>query len=383
MLLLKYSLILQVYKTKTYFREMMNKNNYCIIMAGGIGSRFWPLSRVKRPKQFIDILGTGETLLQMTFKRFEALCPQENIYIVTSRMYKELVVEQLPMINPECVITEPLRRNTAPCIAYANAKIKQKNPNAKIVVAPSDHLILNQEEFKKKIEIGFSMVENNDVLITLGIEPTYPNTGFGYIQYTEDEKLSEEVKKVKLFTEKPEYEMALQFIKSGDFLWNAGIFIWSLNSIEKAMQQYLPEIYELFNQGTEFYNTEEEDGFIDVTYSACPSISIDYGLMEKASNVYVMPSSFGWSDIGTWNALYEQRDKDANTNAYVGKNVMTYEVNNCLINTPKDKLVVLQGLDDYIVVDSEDILMICKKSEEQRIKHFVTDVEVEKGNEYL
>lgn len=361
----------------------MNKNNYCIIMAGGIGSRFWPLSRVKRPKQFIDILGTGETLLQMTFKRFEALCPQENIYIVTSRMYKELVLEQLPMINPECVITEPLRRNTAPCIAYANAKIKQKNPNAKIVVAPSDHLILNQEEFKKKIEIGFSMVEDNDVLITLGIEPTYPNTGFGYIQYTEDEKLSEEVKKVKLFTEKPEYEMALQFIKSGDFLWNAGIFIWSLNSIEKAMQQYLPEIYELFNQGTEFYNTEEEDGFIDVTYSACPSISIDYGLMEKASNVYVMPSSFGWSDIGTWNALYEQRDKDANTNAYVGKNVMTYEVNNCLINTPKDKLVVLQGLDDYIVVDSEDILMICKKSEEQRIKQFVTDVEVEKGNEYL
>lgn len=352
-------------------------------MAGGIGSRFWPLSRVKRPKQFIDILGTGETLLQMTFKRFESICPKENIYIVTSRNYKDLVLEQLPSINPECVITEPIRRNTAPCIAYANAKIKQRNPNAKIVVAPSDHLILNQEEFIKKIELGFSIVENNDVLVTLGIEPTYPNTGFGYIQYTEDGKLSEEVKKVKLFTEKPEYEMALQFIKSGDFLWNAGIFVWSLPSIEKAMKEHLLEIYELFNQGREFYNTEEETDFIDVTYSACPSISIDYGVMEKASNVYVIPSSFGWSDIGTWNALYEQREKDTQSNSYIGKNVMTYEVNDCLINTPKDKLVVLQGLEDYIIVDSEDILMICKKSEEQRIKQFVTDVEVEKGNEYL
>lgn len=354
-------------------------------MAGGIGSRFWPLSRVQCPKQFIDILGVGETLLQMTFKRFEALCPKENIYVVTSRMYKQLVLEQLPMINPDCVITEPMRRNTAPCIAYANAKIKQKNPNAKIVVAPSDHLILNQEEFKRKIELGFSIVENEDVLITLGIEPTYPNTGFGYIQYTDDEAISasNEVKKVKLFTEKPEYEMALQFIKSGDFLWNAGIFIWSLKSIENAMSEFLPEIHDLFDQGKEFYDTEEEIDFIDVTYSACPSISIDYGVMEKASNVYVIPSSFGWSDIGTWNALYEQREKDEFSNSFVGKNVMTYEVSNCLINTPKEKLVILQGLDDYIVVDSDDILMICKKSEEQRIKQFVTDVEVEKGNDYL
>ena len=205
----------------------------------------------------------------------------------------------------------------------------------------------------------------------------------GYIQFTDDDNLSKEVKKVKLFTEKPEYEMALQFIKSGDFLWNAGIFIWSLSSIEKSMKQFLPEIYELFNQGVEFYDSEEEENFIDVTYSACPSISIDYGVMEKASNVYVIPSSFGWSDIGTWNALYEQREKDENANSYIGKNVMTYEVNNCLINTPKDKLVILQGLEDYIVVDSDDILMVCHKSEEQRIKQFVTDVEVEKGNDYL
>ena len=226
---------------------MINENNYCIIMAGGIGSRFWPLSRVKRPKQFIDILGVGETLLQMTFKRFESICPKENIYVVTSRIYKELVLEQLPMINPDCVITEPIRRNTAPCIAYANAKIKKRNPNARIVVAPSDHLILNQEEFVKKIELGFSVVENNDVLITLGIEPTYPNTGFGYIQYTDDKGFSNEVKKVKLFTEKPEYEMALQFIKSGDFLWNAGIVIWSLNSIEDSMKKFLPEIYDSCN----------------------------------------------------------------------------------------------------------------------------------------
>lgn len=374
---------MQVNKIKKYILEMISKDNYCIIMAGGIGSRFWPLSRTKKPKQFIDILGVGETLLQMTFKRFETICPIENIYIVTSRLYKDLVLEQLPMVNPDCVITEPMRRNTAPCIAYANAKIKKRNPNARIVVAPSDHLILNQEEFVKKIELGFSVVENNDVLITLGIEPTYPNTGFGYIQFTDDDNLSKGVKKVKLFTEKPEYEMALQFIKSGDFLWNAGIFIWSLSSIEKSMKQFLGEIYELFNQGLEFYDSEEEESFIDVTYSACPSISIDYGVMEKASNVYVIPSSFGWSDIGTWNALYEQREKDENSNSYVGKNVMTYEVSNCLINTPKDKLVILQGLEDYIVVDSEDILMVCHKSEEQRIKQFVTDVEVEKGNDYL
>lgn len=354
-------------------------------MAGGIGTRFWPLSKINKPKQFIDVLGVGESLLQMTFNRFERICPRENIYIVTSNIYTDLVNEQIPNLDPNQIISEPSRRNTAPCIAYANFKIASINPEANIIVAPSDHFIVNEDRFIYTVEKALHAIETNDVLITLGIKPTYPNTGYGYIQYKENNDITnfEGVKKVKLFTEKPNYEMAIQFIESGDFLWNSGIFIWSLKSIDKAMQELLPEVYEVFNSGKKFFNTNKEKGFIEEIYTTCPSISIDYGVMEKASNVYVIPSDFGWSDVGTWGALHEVRDKDENNNSIVGKNVMLYDTKDCIINMPKNKMAIMQGLEDLIIVDANDILMICKKSEEQRIKQFVTDIEVEKGTEYL
>jgi mannose-1-phosphate guanylyltransferase len=363
----------------------MDKNNYCIIMAGGIGSRFWPMSKTSKPKQFLDVLGVGESLIQMTYKRFANVCPKENIYIVTNESYKSLVKEQLKDIQDKQILAEPSRRNTAPCITYANFKIMQENPKANVIVAPSDHLILDEKSFIDKINGALKATKDNDILVTLGIEPSYPNTGYGYIQYDTEKSYNKdkEIKKVKLFTEKPNLEMAKKFIESGDFLWNAGIFIWSLKSINKALKEYLPEVYDIFLKGENFYNTEKENIFINEAYTACPAISIDYGVMEKANNVYVIPSSFGWSDVGTWAALYQVSKKDKNENSIIGKNVMTYDTKNCIVNMPKDKLVILQGLDNYIVVDSDNILMVCKKEEEQRVKQFLTDVEVEKGNEYL
>ena len=363
----------------------MNKNNYCIIMAGGVGSRFWPMSRISKPKQFLDVLGIGQSLIQMTYERFKKICPENNIYIVTNNVYKDLVLQQLSGIDEENIITEPARRNTAPCITYANFKIMSKNPDANIIVAPSDHVILNEKEFIRIVSKALEITKENDVLVTLGIKPSYPNTGYGYIQYDKGDFIPKDndIKKVKLFTEKPDLQMAKMFIQSGDFLWNAGIFIWSLQSINKALCNYLPEVYNIFLEGKDNYNTDKEEAFINEAYTSCPAISIDYGVMEKAGNVYVIPSDFDWSDVGTWNALYKIREKDSNSNSIVGKNVMTYDTKNSIINVPKDKLVVLQGLDGYIVVESGDILMVCKKEEEQRVKQFLTDVEVSKGIEYL
>lgn len=363
----------------------MNKDNYCIIMAGGVGSRFWPMSRLKRPKQFLDVLGIGESLIQMTYRRIQKICPQENIYIVTSEMYKDLVKEQLQGINEDNIVTEPARRNTAPCITYANFKIGAINENANIIVAASDHLILNEDEFVNTVNKALDVTKESDVLVTLGIKPSYPNTGYGYIQFDNNDFIPKDrdIKKVKLFTEKPDLEMAKKFIESGDFLWNSGIFVWSLKSINKALSQYLPEVYNIFLKGQDYYNTDKEDAFINEAYTSCPAISIDYGVMEKAGNVYVIPSDFGWSDVGTWKALYNVREKDENSNTIIGKNVMVYGTKNSIVNVPKDKLVVLQGLDGYIVVESEGVLMICKKEEEQRVKQFITDIEVQKGIEYL
>lgn len=363
----------------------MDKNNYCVIMAGGIGSRFWPMSRTSKPKQFLDVLGVGESLIQMTYRRMQRICPQENIYIVTSSLYRDLVKQQLRGIEDKCIVTEPTRRNTAPCITYANFKIGTINENANIIVAASDHLILNEEEFVRTVEKALNVTKENDVLVTLGIKPSYPNTGYGYIQYNSQDFIpkDKDIKKVKLFTEKPDLQMAEKFIESGDFLWNAGIFVWSLQSINKALEKYLPEVYNIFLSGKDNYNTDKEETFINEAYTSCPSISIDYGVMEKAGNVYVIPSDFGWSDVGTWQALYNVREKDENQNSIIGKNVMTYDTKNCIINMPKDKLVVLQGLDGYIVAESNGELMICKKEQEQRIKQFLTDVEVSKGSEYL
>ncbi|HRP61089.1 MAG TPA: mannose-1-phosphate guanylyltransferase [Vicingus sp.] len=362
---------------------MLNPNNFCVIMAGGIGSRFWPMSRTSQPKQFLDILGTGETLIQQTFRRLKRICPEQNIYIVTNEMYKDLVNEQLPGLNPEQIICEPSRKNTAPCIAYANQKIALKNPNANIVVAPADHLILKEDEFVRVINLALSYTEKNDCLVTLGITPSRPDTGYGYIQY--DNNFStpdDEIKKVKTFTEKPDLELAKQFIESGEFCWNSGMFIWSLKSIDKAFDNLLPEVNSLFKEGVDKYNTAEEERFINKTYSLSKNISIDYGIMEKSTNVFVISAEIGWSDLGTWGSIYTHLPQDENKNAIVGESVLMYDSSNNIVNVPKDKLVVLQGLDDYIVVESDKILLVCKKQDEQKIKQFVNDIKLIKDDSF-
>lgn len=350
------------------------KNNYCIIMAGGIGSRFWPMSTSEKPKQFLDILGVGRTLIQHTYDRFANICPKENIYVVTNEAYKDLIIEQL-QINPEQVIAEPLRRNTAPCIAYASFKIAQINPEANLIVAPSDHLILDQPGFENVVAIALNQAMEEDCLITLGIKPSRPDTGYGYIQFTDANKDENGlIKKVKTFTEKPDLELAKEFLASGDFYWNGGIFVWTARSIMNALEGLLPEVYNLFKKGEGKYNTSKELDFIADTYERCKNISIDYGVMEKAENVYVVLSDFGWSDLGTWGSLYDSLPKKDDENAVIGKKVFMYDSKNCIVNMPEDKLVILQGLDDYIIVESNDTLLVCKKSDEQKIREMVSEV---------
>lgn len=346
-------------------------------MAGGIGSRFWPMSTSKFPKQFHDVLGTGRTLLQMSFDRMRLLCPKENILIVTNADYKDLVLEQLPEIEANQVLLEPSRKNTAPCVAYGCYKIKKRNPNANIIVAPSDHLVMKQEAFKETLETAIAQASKEECLVTLGIKPNRPDTGYGYIQFIDAENtVSSQVKKVKMFTEKPQLELAQEFLDSGDFYWNSGIFIWSLNSILNAFEQHMPSTNELFKSGENVYDTDLESEFISHIYAECKNISIDYGIMEKAENVYVVLSDFGWSDLGTWGALYTHLDKDDNQNAVLGNQVNLYDAKDCVIRMPKDKLVVLQGLEDYIVVEEKGVLLICQKQEEQRIKQFVNDIKL-------
>jgi mannose-1-phosphate guanylyltransferase len=363
----------------------MNKNNYCVIMAGGIGTRFWPMSKTSHPKQFIDILGTGRTLLQQTYERFLTICPKENIFVVTNEIYKPLTLLQLTDLDESQVISEPSRRNTAPCIAYASYKIAQKNPKANIVVAPSDHIVLKVDVFSDIIKMALEIAADHDWLITLGIKPSRPDTGYGYIQFNEETVLEKYnlLRKVKTFTEKPVLEMAKSFLQSGDFLWNSGIFIWSVSSIMKAFEEHLPEVNDVFKEGLGKYNTAEESSFIKNAYPVCKNISIDYGVMEKANNVHVMISDFGWSDLGTWGSLYETRTKNEAGNTVVGKNVLLYDSTNCIINMPDEKLVVVQGLDDFIIVESENTLLICRKTEEQQIRQFVNDVKIAKGDHFV
>lgn len=360
-------------------------HNFCVIMAGGIGTRFWPMSRTSHPKQFIDILGTGETLIQQTYNRFRKICPKENIYIVTNELYKTLVREQVPELSCNQILLEPSRRNTAPCIAYANYCILQRDPDARIVVAPSDHIILKENEFLLDIKTALKAASEHDWLLTLGIRPSRPDTGYGYIQYEDGSILKQDrqIRKVRTFTEKPDIGLAVTFLKCGDFLWNSGIFIWSLKSIMKAFEKYLPEVDVLFKNGIGKYGTTDEKAFITETYPVCKSISIDYGVMEKASNVYVLAADFGWSDLGTWGSLFENRLKDDNRNSVVGKNVMIYDSSDCIVNMPNDKVVVLQGLKDYIVVESENVLLVCRKTDEQQIRQFVNDVRLEKGEKFV
>ncbi|NOR74386.1 MAG: mannose-1-phosphate guanylyltransferase [Draconibacterium sp.] len=360
-------------------------NNFCVIMAGGIGSRFWPLSRVVKPKQFLDILGVGRTFLQQTFDRFSKIIPKENFVIVTSVKYKELVLEQLPELTEEQILLEPLRRNTAPCIAYAAYKIKTKNPDANLIVAPSDHVILKEEEFIRQIEKGLEFTKENDALLTLGVKPNRPETGYGYIQVKKKVNFNEldNLFKVKTFTEKPDEQMAKVFVDSGEFFWNSGIFIWSLPSIIKALDTHLQDVSSLFKKGMKLYNTSDEVHFINKAYSECRGISIDYGIMEKAKNVYVLTADFGWSDLGTWGSLYENKEKDKKGNVINGDNILTYNTQNCVVNISNQKIAVLQGLDGYIIAESNDTLMICRKEDEQQIKQFVTDVKIKKGDSLI
>ena len=357
-------------------------NNFCIIMAGGIGSRFWPLSRVTKPKQFLDILGTGRTFFQQTFDRYSKIIPKENFFIVTNVKYKDLVFEQLPELKEEQVLLEPLRRNTAPCVAYATHKIKSKNKDAIIIVAPSDHLIIHETELLHQIKNGIEFVKEHNALLTFGIKPNRPETAYGYIQVKKKVEFEDldNLYKVKTFTEKPDAQMAEVFVESGEFFWNSGIFIWSLPAILAALQTHLPDISLLFESGIKLYNTSDEINFINKIYSECQAISIDYGIMEKAKNVFVLTADFGWSDLGTWGSLYENTDKDNAGNVIRGDNILIYDSKNCIVNISDQKIAVLHGLDGYIIAESNDTLMICKKQDEDQIKKFVTDVKISKGD---
>lgn len=358
-------------------------NNYCIIMSGGIGSRFWPLSREDNPKQFLDFFGTGRSLLQSTYDRFSRFIPSENIFIVTHQRYVEKTLEQLPEICPKHVLAEPNRRNTAPCIAYVSYYIQKLNPNANVVVAASDHMILNEELFAQSISNALQFVSSNNCLLTLGIKPSRPETGYGYIQV--GEQITENFLKVKTFTEKPDAEMAQVFLDSGEFLWNSGMFVWNISTIVEAFEKYLPDVAKLLGARPDVYGTEEEAEFIRLAYSFCPNISIDYGIMEKASNVLVYPTSFGWADLGTWGSLYELCPHDNQANAVSGDTkALFYEASNNMLSIEHPNiLAVVQGIDDCIITQSKNVLLICKKDHEQRIKSFVMDVGLKFGEDYI
>lgn len=357
----------------------MNNNTFCVIMAGGIGSRFWPMSRKHMPKQFLDILGTGKSFIRATFERFLPLVPVENFYVVTNTMYKDLVLEHIPELDPKQVLCEPIRRNTAPCIAYAAYTLQKEHPNANMIVTPSDHLILNEVDFHAIIKECLEYAENNDALMTVGIRPSRPETGYGYIQKSNNDLIS----RVKCFTEKPHLELAQTFVECGEFFWNSGIFIWTVENIIKAFEKHLPDHHALFEAAKDDIGTEREQKAMEQVFSESKSISVDYGIMEKADNVYVRCGDFGWSDVGTWSSVYQlsRKDRYANTKSHEG--CYTYNTRSSIISVPKDKIAVVNGLRDYIVVDTDDVLMICPRSEEHSIKMYIDDVKFDGGEKHI
>ena len=357
------------------------KDNYCVIMGGGIGSRFWPFSREDRPKQFLDFFGVGRSLIQQTFDRFNQLIPTENIFIATNKSYADLVKEQLPEIKENQILLEPTRRNTAPCVAYATYRILAINPNANIVVTPADHLILSEQHFLKNIQTGLNFVAKHPSLLTLGIKPNRPETGYGYIQSQEGG--TDNIQKVKTFTEKPNHDLARVFFESGEFYWNSGIYIWNVQTILEAFKKHLPVIAHNMDSGIDLFNTPKEKAFIEEHYPMFQNISVDYGIMEKAENVYMLMADFGWSDLGTWGSFYDLSEKDENQNAVLRCKSLLVESENNLLTLPENKLAVIQGLNDYIVAESDNILLICKKSDEQRIKQYVADVAMKYGEKYI
>jgi mannose-1-phosphate guanylyltransferase len=353
-------------------------------MAGGVGSRFWPLSRRERPKQFLDIVGSGETLIQQTYKRFKKSCPEKNIFIVTATDHRDIVIEQLG-IDPSRVLVEPFRRNTAPCLAYGTFRILKENPAAVIAVTPSDHIIIKEEKFTEVIQNCYDFAEKNDALVTLGIKPDRPETGYGYIQADRKKPVKgyQNLLKVKTFTEKPGLDLAKVFIESGDFYWNSGIFVWNIKTILRSFEKHMPDMYNVFDEGRELFGTKLEKSFIGKTYAECKNISIDYGIMEKAENVYVMCTDIGWSDLGTWSSLYDHSEVDIHKNSVIRGEVFSYENEGNLFNIGPGKIAVIQGLKDYIVVDSDNVLLIVKKEEEQNIKQYLEDVKNSTKNKYL
>jgi len=358
----------------------MNKNLYVVLMAGGVGVRFWPYSRNSRPKQFLDVLGTGKTLLQSTFERFLPICPPENIFIVTHEEHACIVREQLPQIGDDQILAEPMRKNTAACIAYASYKIEQRNSEAVIVVTPSDHLILKEEAFLDVIKKAADQAKSQDKLMTLGITPTRPETGYGYIQYHAEKSFA---KKVKTFTEKPELALAKKFLESGDFVWNSGIFIWGVQAILHSFHQYMPEMSEIFDEAKSRFNTPGEKEAIHGLYSQCKNISIDYGIMEKATNVYVCLGNFTWSDLGSWASIHDISIKDENNNV-LGANAQIYDTRNCIIKGSPDKLIVVQGLNGYLVGEFGNVVIVCEKDKEEQFRRFVNDVKTRpNANDYL
>jgi mannose-1-phosphate guanylyltransferase len=358
----------------------MDKNLFVVLMAGGVGTRFWPYSRNAKPKQFLDVLGTGKTLLQSTYERFLPLCPKENIFIVTNDEHKDLTQEQIPEILPDQLLAEPMRKNTAPCIAYACYKIARKNPDAVIVVSPADHLILNEEEFQATLRKSAEYARTQDKLITLGITPTRPETGYGYIQYLIGKS---PLKKVKTFTEKPELSLAKKFMESGDFVWNAGIFIWGVQAFFKSFSNHLPEMAEIFDELAPKLYTEEEKTAVETAYAQCKSISIDYGVMEKADNVYVWLSSFAWSDLGSWSSLFDNSKKDSHNNVVSGETLI-YDTRNSVIKGSHDKLIVIQGLNGYLVGAFDNVVIVCEKDKEELFRRVVNDLKAKpNGTEFL
>ncbi len=359
---------------------MNKKDNYVVIMAGGVGSRFWPYSRNYRPKQFLDVLDTGESLIQLTNNRFKGICPQENVYVVTNDSYVDLVKEHLPELSDDQILAEPVGRNTAPCIAYASYKIASRNKNANIIVTPSDHTVFKEREFEETVTLALASASSSDRIITIGIKPSRPETGYGYIQFLPES--GDQIKKVKTFTEKPELELAQKFVESGEFVWNAGIFIWNVNTIKTAFEQFLPDMADLFTRGDAMFYSDEEPPFIRNVYSQCKNISIDYGVMEKAPNVYVVQADFGWSDIGSWATLHDLKHKDDNNNVFEA-NTMAYDTKNCIVKGPPEKLIVIQGLDGYLVADIDNVLLICEKDNERQFRDFSSDIKARKMTEYL
>lgn len=356
------------------FYHVMEKssNNHIVIMAGGIGSRFWPLSSKELPKQFIDVLGCGRTLIQLTMDRFQGICPPENVWVVTSANYEAIVREQLPEIHPSRILLEPCRRNTAPCIAYVSWKIKSQNPKANVVVAPSDHIVMDVSEFRRVIISALKFTSSSDAIVTLGMKATRPETGYGYIEgdLTMACPSNKEIYRVDAFREKPDHETANRYIQKKNYFWNAGIFVWNVNTIVNAIRVYQPALGRIFEKMNQYYFTDKEQGMIDELFPTCENISIDYAVMEKADEIYVFPASFGWSDLGTWGSLHENSTKDAYGNVCIGDNIKMYESSNCVVHTTQERKVVIQGLDGYVIAEKDDTLLVCRLSEEQRIKVF-------------